>query len=453
MNPGSWSQDNLELDLNQPMVTYITLKSIFIWSEKRETHPVISVFPPENIILLVSFTLLVGYLSSLIYSKTKIPDIVWLLGLGILLGPVFGVFQKDFFLGLAPFMSIIALNIILFDAGINIDVVTLIETLGKSAALAISTFITTVILVGFGLSTLMPQSFGDLPQAMLLGAMVGGTSTVSVYAVLSGLGSSIRNINSARVILLTESIITDPICIISAITIIRVIMLPTVSIAESLRDIFSIFVLSAVIGFLIGFIWAGIMDRLRGRPFLYMVTIAILFPSYIFTEQLIGEGGGPITALTFGLAITNYGFFARRIGFESIAKIDRRRLREFHEEITFFMKSFFFVYIGLVVTLSREYFLMGLAVAALILLDRFFVATGVGHALGFSREEKLLTRLICASGLPAFIMSQLPLIYDPHGAVFKNPNIYSNLCMPIVLTTVIFASVVTPLIAKWRLKD
>jgi cell volume regulation protein A len=433
------------------MVTYITLKSIFIWSEKRETHPVISVFPPENLILLASFTLLVGYLSSLIYSKTKIPDIIWLLVLGILLGPVFGLFQKDFFIGLAPFMSIIALNIILFDAGINIDVVTLIETLGKSAALAICTFITTVILIGFGLSTFMPQSF-DLPQAMLLGAMVGGTSTVSVYGVLSGLGNTIRNIDSARVILLTESIITDPICIIAAITIIRVIMLPGVSIAESFKDIFSIFVLSAAIGFFIGFIWAGIMDRLRGRPLLYMVTIAILFPSYILTEHLIGEGGGPITALTFGLAITNYGFFAKRIGFESIAKIDKRRLREFHEEITFFMKSFFFVYIGLVVTLSREYFLMGLAVAAIILVDRFFVATGVGYALGFSREEKLLTRLVRASGLPAFIMSQLPIIYDPHGGVFKNPDIYSNLCMPIVLTTVIFASVVTPLIARWRLK-
>jgi len=369
----------------------------------------------------------------------------------VLLGPVFGLFEKSFFLTLAPLMSIIALTIILFDAGINIDIVTLIETLSKSVALAVITVLTTVVLVGFTLSTFMPESF-DLPQAMLLGAMIGGTSTVSVYGVLSGLSNLIRNIDSARVILLTESIITDPICIISSITIIRTIMLPEVSIAESFRGIFSIFVLSAAVGFLIGFLWAGVMDRLRGKPFLYMITIAILFPTYILTESLIGEGGGAITALTFGLAITNYGFFARRLGFDSTVKIDKRKLREFHEEITFFMKSFFFVYIGLVVTLSLEYFMIGLAVAGLILLDRFFVATGVGRAMGFSNEEKLLTRLVRACGLPAFIMSQLPVIYDPNRVFFKNPEIYSNLCMPIVLTTVIFASIATPIIAKWRLK-
>lgn len=412
----------------------------------------VGVFPPEKIILLVSFTLLVGYISSLIYTKTKIPDIIWLLGLGILLGPVFGLFEKSSFLTLSPFMSIIALNIILFDAGINIDIVTLIETLGKSSALAITTFLTTVIIVGFTLSTFMPESF-NLPQAMLLGAMIGGTSTVSVYGILSGLGNLIKNIDSARVILLTESIITDPICIISAITIIRTIMLPEVSMFESLRGIFSIFVLSALIGLFIGFVWAGILDRLRGKPFLYMITIAILFPSYLLTESIIGEGGGPITALTFGLAITNYRFFAKKIGFDSTAKIDKRRLRGFHEEITFFMKSFFFVYIGLVVTLSLNYFIIGFAVASLILVDRFLVATGVGNLLGFSKEEKLLTRLICASGLPAFIMSQLPLIYDPYGVHFKNPEIYSNLCMPIVLITVIFASIAAPLIAKRQLKS
>ncbi|MFB0558154.1 MAG: cation:proton antiporter [Candidatus Bathyarchaeia archaeon] len=399
----------------------------------------------------MSFTLLVGYISSLIYTRTKIPDIVWLMGLGILLGPVFGLFEKETFLSLAPLMSIIALNIILFDAGINIDIVTLIETLGKSAALAVSTFITITILVGFTLSTFMPGSFTPL-QAMLLGSMIGGTSTVSVYGVLSGISSTIRNIESARVILLTESIITDPICIIAAITIIRMIMLPEVSIADSFRNIFSIFVLSAAIGFFIGFVWAGIMDRLRGKPFLYMITIAILFPSYILTESMIGEGGGPITALTFGLALTNYGFFAKRIGFDSTVKIDKRKLREFHEEITFFMKSFFFVYIGLVVTLSLNTFLIGLAVAALILVDRYLVATGLGRILRFSKEEKLLTRLICACGLPTFIMSQLPLIYDEHGVYFKNPEIYSNLCMPIVLATVFFASVITPIIARRQMK-
>lgn len=412
----------------------------------------VNVFAPENFIILISFTLLIGYVSSVFYSKTKVPDIVWLLGLGILVGPVFGIFDKDLFLELAPLMSIIALSIILFDAGINIDINTFMQTFTKSTVLAVATFLSTVAFVGFSMSFLLPQYF-DLLQAMLLGSMIGGTSTVSVYGVLSGLNHSFKNIDTARVILLTESIITDPICIISAITIIRMIMLPEISLSASVRDIFSIFVLSSLVGLLIGFVWAGIMNRLRGRPFLYMATLAILFPTYILTESLIGEGGGPIAALTFGLAITNYGFITRKIGLNASVMIDKRRLREFHEEITFLMKSFFFVYIGLVVTLSRVYFLIGLAVAILILADRYFIATTVGNLLQFTREEKVLTRLICASGLPAFIMSQLPVIYDPNGVFFNSPEIYSNLCMPIVLVTVIFASVFAPIIAKRQLRS
>jgi hypothetical protein len=49
-------------------------------------------------------------------------------------------------------------------------------------------------------------------------------------------------------------------------------------------------------------------------------------------------------------------------------------------------------------------------------------------------------------------MSQLPLIFDPEMAFITNPGIYSDLCFPIVLGTVIFSSVASPIIAKRQLK-
>ncbi|MFQ6053662.1 MAG: hypothetical protein ACE5OO_05490 [Candidatus Bathyarchaeia archaeon] len=48
-------------------------------------------------------------------------------------------------------------------------------------------------------------------------------------------------------------------------------------------------------------------------------------------------------------------------------------------------------------------------------------------------------------------MSQLPFIFDPDGTYFLNPEIYPNLCMPIVLGTVIFAAIAGPIIAKRQL--
>jgi cell volume regulation protein A len=155
-----------------------------------------------------------------------------------------------------------------------------------------------------------------------------------------------------------------------------------------------------------------------------------------------------MTALTFGLAIANYRYLAKKIGVNRVVNIDKKRLREFHEEITFLIKGFFFVYIGLIVTLSIEYTIIGFGIVAVILIVRYFVATATSKLLNFTRKESVISRLIFAQGLPAFVMSQLPLIFDPNRQYFLKPEVYPDLCMPIVLGTVLFAAIAGPIIAK-----
>ena len=75
-----------------------------------------------------------------------------------------------------------------------------------------------------------------------------------------------------------------------------------------------------------------------------------------------------------------------------------------------------------------------------------------GGILKFSKQEKVLSTLVYASGLPAFVMSQLPLIFDPNKEYFLDPGIYPNLVMPIVLGTVLFAALTAPTLAKSLLK-
>jgi cell volume regulation protein A len=402
----------------------------------------------ENIIILVSATLLISYLSSLFYTVTKIPDVIFLMGFGILMGPGLGYVSKGLFSELAPLMSIIALSIILFEAGINVKIETLMEHMGKAMILSITTILSAIVLVGFSMSyILMPENF-TLLQGMLLGAMIGGTSTVAVYGIMEGIGKSIENIISTRVLLTMESIISDPVCIISSITLIQMIIQPGVSISEAFKDIFSTFTLSSIFGLFSGVVWAKVLDRLRKRPHTYMITLAILFPLYILTEEIIGDGGGAMAALSFGLGITNYRYLMGKFGVDDKVLIDARRLREFHEEITFFVKSFFFVYIGVVVSLSIRYTFIGLGVVILLIAMRFFLVWGLSKPFLFNREERVLSQVVYASGLPAFVMSQLPEIFDPNGQFFLTPGIYPDLCMPIVLGTIIFSGLIGPVFAK-----
>ncbi len=86
-----------------------------------------------------------------------------------------------------------------------------------------------------------------------------------------------------------------------------------------------------------------------------------------------------------------------------------------------------------------------------ILIVRYGIASIIGKTFKFSKKEIVITRLIFAQGLPAFVMSQLPFILDPHRQYFLNPEIYPNLCMPIVLGTVLIAAIIGPVIAKRQL--
>ena len=73
--------------------------------------------------------------------------------------------------------------------------------------------------------------------------------------------------------------------------------------------------------------------------------------------------------------------------------------------------------------------------------------------LGFSSEEKVLSQYVYASGLPAFVMSQLPIIFDPNGVYFSNPEIFPNLCMPIVLGTILYSGLLGPKLAEAALNQ
>jgi cell volume regulation protein A len=405
----------------------------------------------EKILMLVSSTLIICYVSGLIYSKTRIPDVLWALGFGIILGPVLGYFDAALFNALSPVMSTLALIIILFEAGINVDIALLVKTIGKTVILSVTTIFTIIVTVGGLLSIVMPTTF-SLLQGMLLGTMIASPCTIACFGILDGVERQISNIGNTRIILMMESVIADPISIITAISLIRMIMQPDISIVDSLQEITFIFIFSLGFGFLIGAFWAEILHRTRDRPFNYMITLAVLIPTYVLAEMIIGHGGGPIAVLIFGLTIANYNYITNKVRISRNLTIDGHRLREIHEEITFFIKSFFFVFIGITALISWEYILLGLGLFALIQSMRYGIVTIIGRILNFSLQERTLIRVIFALGLPAFVISQLPTLFDPDRQFFANPGIYPNLTMPIVLGTILFSALAGPYIAKKQLK-
>jgi cell volume regulation protein A len=406
----------------------------------------------ESFLLLVSATLFLSYISNLFYTKTRIPDIVWLLSFGYLLGPVLNFFDTDIFFQLFPMLILVTVAIFSFDTGINVDISSVMRSVIKALTLTVVTFVAITAVVGFSLSFLLPDMFGLL-EGMLLGAMVGGLGGISVTGILDKLRSMIPFIENEGTLLNLESTLSDPIKVVVCVTLIQMIMSPGLSLEGGMKDIVFTFTISAIFGIAMGLLWAEVLNLLWGRPFNYMMTVAALFPIYLASEAVAGSGGGPITALAFGMTITNYRYISRRLGSNRRVRVDKRRIREFNQEITFLIKAFFFVYLGLIVSLSVEYTVIALGVVVLMLGVRYYVASGVGGLLKFTFGEMVLSRLIFLQGASALVISQLPIYWDPGRVHFQNPEIYTNLCFPIVFVTIIFVSILGPVLAKRQLRN
>lgn len=404
---------------------------------------------PSSLLLLFSSTIILSYFSSLIYRRTRIPDLVWLLTFGVILGPVLGILDEEIFVEVAPLMGVVSINIITFGAGIDTDIANLREVLPKSAALTISTF--TAITVGVGFVSSLIVSELNLARGLLLGTMLSGISTVAIISMLDELRKIISGLQSIRDILVLESTIVDPIRIILALTIINMILQQDIDPLSSIKNIYATFALASIFGIILGVLWALILYRLRRRHYNYMLTLAVLFPAYYLGENLAGQGGGTMASYTLGLVLANHRYFTKQLGFKLRFNIDR--IREFNSEISFVMKSYYFVYIGIIVTLSRRYMVVGLALTALIIAIRYIVASIVGYMEDFTSIETLVARYSFPLGTSALVFSQLPLIYDPQQKAITNPYIYSNLVFPVVLGTVLFTALSGPTLVKWRIEQ
>jgi len=399
------------------------------------------------IVILISLALFLAYVSGVIYTFTGVPDTVWLIVFGYVFGPVLHLFNPAAFRSATPLLVVMALNLLMFEAGLNVDFKTFKETMIKSVYLGLTTFTLTTLGVGYLLHYSVPYVF-TLSEALFFGAMMAGTSASTVLGIIGSIQRGWKEIVQARKLLVLESIVTDSLSIVTAMTLLRFIQTPGIPPNEAVKDIVYVFTVSVLIGFGTGVVWVQLLDLIRNRPFNYIMTVAVLFFSYIVSENVGGPGAGAVAALSFGVTLTNYPLLARRFKLRENVRVERRRLRSFHEEITFLVKSFLFIFVGLEVQLSAEYLLIGLALSATIGLIRILSVNVVGGFIELTDGEAAISRLVFSNGLTALVISQLPLIVDTSGGSFMNSRIYMDLAVPIVIASSLFGSLIGPRIIR-----
>ena len=145
-------------------------------------------------ILIIGLLVFFAHFLSLQFSRTNIPDVLVLMILGIVIGPLLGVVAADDFGKIGSLIATIALVVILFESGTSLDLNVLGKSLATTGWLSFTCFILTFTVVGtVGYLTL---DLGLLP-AILLGVTVGGTSSAVVIPMVNE-GKEIQPHNSNK---------------------------------------------------------------------------------------------------------------------------------------------------------------------------------------------------------------------------------------------------------------
>ncbi len=387
---------------------------------------------------LVGIVILIGFAGNLIFKKTDIPTIIWLMLLGLLLGPVLGYLNQNSFLAVSDFFSAIAIIIILFEGGIDMELFKILKEAPKGAILTVLAFISTIVV-----TTIVVMVMGiwvkgvTILHGILLGAIVGGTSSAVVIPIVSKLkGIS----DKAKMVLSIESALTDVLCIVTAIAIIQTMQSGQAEVNFILTNITAQFSIGIILGAMIGLIWLWLMQKIKEQEYSYVVTLAILFIIYSIVNYL--NGSGAIACLTFGIILGNGRRILRGIGYGSIAYEIDATSRSFHKLISFLIRTFFFVFLGLLVSIQSPInILIGIIISIGILLTRPLAVKVISKGeKEFSELDKKIIGVMMPRGLAAAVLAYMPIAALPSDTVVKS---FADIAFTVILMTTIIATVGT----------
>jgi len=307
--------------------------------------------------------IILGFLGVQVFESTKIIEIPLLLLIGFLIGPILHLVNPAVLSSLAGYVGALALLVILFDSGLKTKIETIAGSAGETLVETFSIFIVTLFL----LTVLLHYVFGySIGQAALFSAIVDGTSAAVVLVIIPKLSIN----EDVKTVLSMESVITSPLQIIIVISIIGMMTSSSVGINNTLNALLGEFSIAFVIALIVGVIWLKILKNISKKPFAYMLTLAVALMLYGFNEMI--SASGAIAVLVFALIIGNGAGIWKALKMEGEFKTPEN-FKDFQTEITFFVKTFFFVYLGILIQpqfFNATSIIIALSITVIIIASR-----------------------------------------------------------------------------------
>lgn len=372
-----------------------------------------------------------------VFERKSIPDVLGLMLLGLLLGPIFNLVDTTAFGKFGSIFSNLVLLFILFESGTDLKFSEVKTSLKAAAGI-------TTIGFFFTWFTLAPLCYFvlniPLLPSLFIGATLGGTSS----AVVVGLVKKIKVTPKTATTLIMESAETDVFTLAVPLSILGLMITGQMQMSSVLSLFISSIVISLVIGIGGAFLWTFILGKFRGLKNTKFMTPAFLFILYGITEYL--NFSGPLTALSFGVAIGNLDYFEPKILERIIPNQDivlAKDEKDFFSEMVFLLRTFFFVYIGMNIKINDLFWLSwGAGFTGILFLVRIVAVKIVMHKNTPVLDKGVISFMI-PKGLGAAVIATLPLQQGhPYGTTIQ------AICFSIILFSTLYCSILFFLIKK-----
>jgi len=151
-----------------------------------------------------------------------------------------------------------------------------------------------------------------------------------------------------------------------------------------------------------------VLDLMRGKKLAYMLTLAAILITF-GSVRVLG-GSGAIAVLVIGLVLGNADSFTRFLKIKKPLPVNQS-IRFLHEEITFFIRTFFFVYLGMMFSfknLNAEFTTLCGVMLLIIILLRIICTELTIRVYPEKKKERFLILLMMRRGLASAVLATLP---------------------------------------------
>jgi cell volume regulation protein A len=390
----------------------------------------------DTFLLAIAAILALGSLGGYLFAHSGIPDALWLVAAGVVLGPILGLFDPATLAAMAPYFGAITIIVVLFEGGSRLRIGGLLRSSPRALGLALLGFVFSAALVGAAIllaaaAGLVPAEW-TLSYALLIGAILGGSSSVVVMpAVLQ-----MQVPDSVRDLVALESALTDILCVVAATSILAIMVASGHTTADPAVAIAGTFGVGLLAGVGAGLGSLPFARALRPSPYAYPILLAALLVLYVVVDA--NRGSAALAVLVFALLIGNIGFRVPSGDAHMVGSLDEAT-RSIHSQITFIVKAFFFTFMGVLVGHPSVAVAVGVGLGFLLLVARVAAVRVALIRSGLGRRDRRIVSILVPRGLAAGVLATLPATA---GLAAADP--IAGVVYPAVVTTIVLFAIALP---------